>query len=460
MTEHSFMAPYYFFSCLPKSLLKRKLISIRPYLGSLFIALITLQFCHADENTIQNTPAKDSGILAQPTEDLSPAPPYHIDNQARGQGIKHDLKYDHCNGYLRGGYIQTNQKTVSNQQAYGLGGELGCGISWGPFFKLHASAFTAINPGFNSGNKDEIQGDFFDENKNSYITLGEAVMTLSYADFQAHLGPQRFSSPHMGPDDLRLLPNIFEAYLVDYHMGDVFYLGSGFVRTAKGWENNGNAADFVNIGKAFGGMGSQSWLACGKYQHGHINASAWYYYITDVQQIFFTDIVYQNSLNDIFSYTLGGQFDLGRSVGSQSIGLVDANTLGVFASLSAYGITFTTAYNKNFGLSAAVNSVGGGPFFTSMEEMTLDAVDAGKNAQALLFNLEYQPHFLPSITLGVATGDFQAEKATDFHTQELNTYLSYQYQQMITINIMYAYIKNLTSELETEQLRVILGYQF
>ncbi len=433
---------------------------MKTYFFSLLVVLCSLQAAFAKQQGGKNIPDKKNTSQFQPTEDLSPGTPYNIDNLERGEGIKHDLKYDGCNGYIRGGYIQTHQKTVSNQQAYAFGGELGCGVSWGSYFKLHASAFTAINPGFNSGNKAEIQGDFFDENKNSYITLGEAIMTLSYANFQAHLGPQRFSSPHMGPDDLRLLPNIFEAYLVDYHINDEFYMGAGFIRTAKGWENNGNAAEFVNIGEAYGGTGSQAWLGWGKYQQGHINASVWYYYIKDVQQIFFMDIVYQNSLNEVFAYTFGGQFDLGRSVGSESIGLVDANTLGVFASLSAYGVTFTTAYNKNFGQSAAINSVGGGPFFTSMEEMTIDAVDAGKNAQALLFNLEYQPHFLESMSIGIAAGDFQAEKAADFHTQEFNTYLSYQYQQMITVDIMYAYIKNLTSELKTDQLRVILGYQF
>ena len=433
---------------------------MKPYLIGLLVVLITRQTALAESQTTEVQSSEDIATQIQPTEDLSPGSPYNINNSVREEGIKHDLKYDGCNGFIRAGYIQTHAKTISKEQAYGFGGELGCGISWGPFFKFHVSAFTAINPGFNSGNKDEIQGDFFDENKNSYITLGEAVMTLSYADFQAHLGPQRINTPHMDQDDLRLLPNIFEAYLVDYHINDKFYVGSGFVRTAKGWENNGNSADFVGIGEAFGGTGYQSWLSWGKYQQGHINASAWYYYIKDVQQIFFVDIVYQNSINDIVSYELGGQFDLGRSVGRQSIGLVDANTLGAFASVSAYGVTFTTAYNKNFGQSAAVNSVGGGPFFTSMEEMTLDAVDAGKNAQSLLFNLQYQPHFLESMTLGVAAGDFQAEKAADFHTQELNTYLSYQYKQMITVNIMYAYIKNLESAIETEQFRVILGYQF
>ncbi|RLA23735.1 MAG: hypothetical protein DRQ62_05900 [Gammaproteobacteria bacterium] len=433
---------------------------MKSYLFSLLALLCALQTAIAQDNATELQTNNGKPVQMQPSEDLSPGSPYNINNMEREAGIKHDLKYDGCNGFIRGGYIQTHAKTVSKEQAYGLSGELGCGISWGPYFQLHTSAFTAINPGFNSGNNDEIHGDFFDEYKNSYITLGEAVMTLSYAGFQAHLGPQRINTPHMDQDDLRLLPNIFEAYLIDYHIDDEFYIGSGFIRTAKGWENNGNAADFVGIGEAFGGTGSESWLAWGKYQQGYINASAWYYYINNVQQIFFADIVYQNSFNDIFSYELGGQFDLGRSVGDQSLGLVDANTLGAYATISVYGVSFTTAYNKNFGQSAAVNSVGGGPFFTSMEEMTLDAVDAGKNAQALLLNLEYQPHFLDSINVGVAVGDFQAEKAADFHTQEINTYLSYRYKQMFNVDIMYAYIKNLQSEIDTEQFRVILGYQF
>ena len=177
------------------------------YIFSLLVVLITLQTAIAQDEPAETLAREDKSVQIQPpSEDLSPGFPYNINTSLRVEGIKHDLKYDGCNGFIRGGYIQTHQKTVSNQQAYGLGGELGCGISWGPYFKLHASAFTAINPGFNSGNKDEIQGDFFDENKNSYITLGEAVMTLSYGDLQAHLGPQRFNSPHMDQDDLRSLP--------------------------------------------------------------------------------------------------------------------------------------------------------------------------------------------------------------------------------------------------------------
>lgn len=427
---------------------------MQAYILSLLVVLSTLHIAIAEDKP-EKTPAPTQ--IQPPAEDLSPGFPYNINTSLRVEGIQHDLKYDDCNGFVRGGYIQTHQKTVSNQQAYGLGGELGCGFSWGSFFKLHASAFTTINPGFNSDNKDEIQGDFFAADKNSYITLGEAVMTLSYANFQAHLGPQRFNSPHMDQDDLRLLPNIFEAYFVDYHIGDELYLGSGFVRTTKGWENNRNAADFVDIGEAFGGKGALSWLSWGKYQQGYIDANIWYYYIKDVQQIFFIDVTYQNWLNNIFFYELGGQFDLGRSVRSQSIGLVDANTLGVYATISAYGVSFTTAFNKNYGASAAVNSVGGGPFFTSMEQMTLDAVNA-KNAQALFFNLEYQP--LDELIIGAATGDFQGENTADFHTQEVNAYLGFNFRQILTVNFMYAYIKDLQAVQVSEQIRVILGFQF
>jgi len=430
---------------------------MKPYYACALSLAIPFHFAYADE---QNTATPETIIPTSIIENLFPSTPYNINNLIREQGIKHDLKYDGCNGFVRAAYLQTHAKKISKEQAYGLGGELGCGVSWRSFFKFHTSAFAAINPGFNSGNNDEIHGDFFDAYKNSYITLGEAVMTLSFANIEAHIGPQRINTPHMDQDDLRLLPNIFEAYLLDYHVTDTFYLGSGFVRTAKGWENNGNASDFVGIGEAFGGGGSQAWLAWGRYQQGNINASAWYYSIKDVQQIFFADMVYQDHVDGFFAYELGVQFDLGRSIGQESLGLVDANTLGAFASISAYGLSFTTAYNKNFGQSAAVNSVGGGPFFTSMEDLTLDAVDTGKNAQALLFNLEYQPYFLEAMTLGVAAGDFQAENVADFHTQEVDAYLRYQYQQMFSVDFMYAFMTDKQSSIDTEQFRVILAYQF
>lgn len=430
------------------------------YLYGLFLVVISLQTVFAEGNIVTSDTIIPPPVLRQPSENLSPGSPYNINNPERDAGIKHDLNYHGFNGILRAGYIQTQEKTVNNQQAYGFGGELAIGFSLGSYFKLHTSAFAAINPGLNSGNKNEVQGDFFDANKNSYLTLGEAVISLYYADFEAHLGPQRFNSPHMDQDDLRLLPNIFEAYLVDYHLDDEIYLGMGFIRTAKGWENNVNAADFIGIGQAFGGTGSESWLAWGKYNQGYISTNVWYYYIKDVQQIVYTDFSYSRNINPIWSYSVGAQFDLGRSVGQQSIGLVDANTLGIFASLSAYGLTFSSAYNKNFGASAAINSVGGGPFFTSMEVMTLDAVDQGKNAQAVILNLDYQPQILQPLTIGIAAGDFQADKAADFHIQELNAYLNYQYKQMFTVNIMYAYVKNLKSAIDTNQLRVILSYQF
>ncbi|NOR72242.1 MAG: hypothetical protein GQ532_21600, partial [Methylomarinum sp.] len=79
---------------------------------------------------------------------------------------------------------------------------------------------------------------------------------------------------------------------------------------------------------------------------------------------------------------------------------------------------------------------------------------------ALLFNLEYQPHFLEALTLGVAAGDFQAENVADFHTQEVDAYLRYQYQQMFSVDFMYAFMTDKQSSIDTEQFRVILAYQF
>ncbi|TXL14803.1 hypothetical protein BMR04_12675, partial [Methylococcaceae bacterium HT3] len=86
---------------------------MQAYLYSLLLVLITLQTAFAEEQNIQTD--------IQPKEYLSPGQPNNINNSVREEGIKHDLKYNGCNGFIRGGYIQTHTKTVSNQQAYGLG---------------------------------------------------------------------------------------------------------------------------------------------------------------------------------------------------------------------------------------------------------------------------------------------------------------------------------------------------
>ncbi len=235
---------------------------------------------------------------------------------------------------------------------------MGCGYSYDGFINGYLGLFTSIDNGLNPGNDNDIQGDFFNRKKDGYILLGEAVLTVNFMKFQAHLGRQRFDSPHMSGDDLRMIPNLFEAYFLDYHNSDQFHFGAGFVRQMSGWENGADQSNFIGIGDAFGGSGGASWVGWGSYQQDNFNSAIWYYYVPDNLQILYAEAKYSAHINDTFSYQLALQYDWGTDVGTARMGPVQGNTWGILASLSAYDITASFAYNRNHTDIGAIPSLG------------------------------------------------------------------------------------------------------
>ncbi len=281
-------------------------------------------------------------------------------------GINHREEYYGCNGYLRTGFIQTKIRSIDTSSASAIAGELGCGYRLNNYIKAHLGLFGTLDTGLNSQNDDNIQADFFNRKKDSYLMLGEAVLTLPYNNFQAHLGRQYLDSPHLDADDLRMVPNLFEAYLLDYHFSEELYIGAGFVREGSGWENGGNLSHFIPIGEALGGSGGNPWISWLIYEDDHKSGNAWFYFIPDHLTIFYGEFIVEQSISPDISYNVGIQYDWGKETGDAMLGEINAHTLGVTRSISGFDLTLIVAYNKNFGHTGAIPSVGGGPFFTSM----------------------------------------------------------------------------------------------
>ena len=374
------------------------------------------------------------------------------DNTEPFQAVEHQEEYSGCGGYLRAGFIQTDHSSAS-----AIGGELGCGYQLNQYIKAHVGLFASFDPGINSQNDNNVQDDFFNYKKDSYLIVGEAVITLSYDRFEAHLGRQNFDSPHMDADDLRMIANLFEAYLLDYHFSDSLYFGAGFIREAAGWENGANISQFVSIGEAFGGEDRGAWVTWLNYEQENITGDTWFYYIPDHLTIFYSELIYSEELTDNLSYSFGLQYDWGKDTGRQRLGEVNSQTLGVMASVKWTDLTFTAAYNKNFSQTGAIASIGGGPYFTSFEELTLDAVEA-KNSQSVLLSLEYSLN--DDLTIGSAVGKFRASSKNQFNQEEINLYINYHWNNMFATEVMYAVVDDLNSEPDLHQIRVILTYQF
>ncbi len=368
------------------------------------------------------------------------------------QAVEHDEEYYGCSGYLRTGFIQTDHKSAS-----AIAGELGCGYQLNSFIKAHIGLFASIDPGFNSNNDLNIQGDFFNQQKDSYLIVGEAVLTLTYDKFEAHLGRQNFDSPHLDGDDLRMISNLYEAYLLDYHYSDALYFGAGFVRETSGWENGANASQFVSIGEALGGNSNGAWLSWVNYQQDNMIMDTWFYLIPDHIAIFYTELIYSRELTDTVSYSFGFQYDWGHDVANSRLGNVDAHTVGFLFAISWTDITFTSAYNKNFGNTGAVASVGGGPFFTSLEDQTLDAI-SGKDTESILLSIEYNINNF--IDLGAAAGKFNAANSKKYNKEELNLFININWKENLSTELIYAVVDDQNSEPDMHQVRAILTYRY
>lgn len=385
--------------------------------------------------------------------------PYDIENPRDETKLRRSEipaeKY--CGGYARAGYIRTATDGSPSERAVAIGGEYGCGITLIDNINIQFGLSTSIDPGINSDNDARIHGDFFDADKDSYAMLGTAILNASLGRLEANLGRQIFDTPHMDSDDLRMIPNRFEVYQLHYGVNENADIGFAYVRQMSGWENGVDQSRFVDVGRALGADEGAAYVAWGTYEQDGLSVQIWDYRIEDIENIFYAEAVYSAAINDDISWEIGLQYDQGREIGSEKLGNIDADTWGVGAALTYKLITVSAAHNRNYGDSGALASLGGGPFFTSMEDQTLDAV-TGPDARSTVLAIEVEA--LEGLAIGFIASDFRARDKSVYHVRENDFYLSYAFKDSIFLEAIYADINDQNSPDDTDQLRIILTYQF
>jgi len=362
-----------------------------------------------------------------------------------------------CSGYLRAGYMHSALGSPKKISVNAVGAELGCSAVVNSYATLHLGAFTSVDTGLNHNHKDDTLDGFLNQDKGSYLMLGEAYLNLSYENIELRLGRQRLDTPHMDSDDLRIVPNLFEAYMAEFKLADNLHTGIGFVRNMSGWENGADQSHFEGVGDVLGGDGNKSWLAWASHEGELVDSNVWYYNIPDHLQIIYADVTHGGQLTNDVSYELGLQFDWGEDIGDVHMGNVDSKIWGLSATLNYQQLSATFAYNRNNSNEVALSSLGGGAFFTSMEDQTLDAVD-GERAEALVLGLEYVAS--NSLVLGFAAGQFSARDKANYDVEEIDLYLNYNWQENLGLELVYAQVNDTNVSGEEHQLRAILTYNY
>ncbi len=373
---------------------------------------------------------------------------------------------EHTMGQLRTGYIHLAEDVSPHSTAYAVAGHLHYYTQRWNGFMVGAEAYTVLNLGNNQKFPD-VNSDFFDVNGKSFILLSQAYLDGKWGNTEIKLGRQSIDTPHADSDDIRMIPNYFEAYTVTNTDVPDLTLSAGYIHKMAGWENGVDSSKFVHVGKTLG-VGENVngvYYASASYEGiKDLSLSLWYYNYHNIANVIYAEAGYSYVLSEQASLILGLQYDGSQETGDALLGKQDSQTYGISleTNFTDIGVSILAAYNQDNGDSGAVGlSLGGGPLFTSMEDQTLDALGTSGSAWIIGAGYDFGKLGVDDLTFGVAYGSFKADNPSVYQAREIDAVLEYNLNDVFSVSAAYASVDFKVNGMEDyDQFRVIVNYNF
>jgi hypothetical protein len=351
-------------------------------------------------------------------------------------------------GDIRLLYINQDNHADGAPTTYGtsIGGQLKYETAKWNHISVAASAFVSQKISGLSGDysKGELNLDVFGEDGNSFAYMGEAYVDYSYKQFDLRIGRQQLDTPMNDRDDIRMLPNTFEAVMLGYGGIEDFVFVAGYIQRWAGYDSGNDISMFKDIP---GGVDTEGNAKKGVILAGVMNESlenialqAWYYDFDKVAKVAYLDAVYAAEYKSGLSVETGLQ--LGDYRESSSSG-IDGDVYGGILVMGYSSLSLAAAFN---GMDTEegktiVLGYGGGPYFTSMEEMTIGYMN---DAEAYVFSAEvgFEALSISGLSLYYAYGKFNGnDGAGDPQKYEENDIvLSYGFRDNTDLDISYAMV--------------------
>ncbi|MEJ2618849.1 MAG: OprD family outer membrane porin [Candidatus Thiodiazotropha sp.] len=326
---------------------------------------------------------------------------------------------------LRVGFIHAEDEAGESSDGSAIGGYLGYitptryGMSAGVTFYTTGELF------------DDENGDFFSSENDSYSILGQAYLQGEYLKSRLKLGRFELDTPHADRDDIRMVPNTFQGVQFTNH--DLPDTTLHLIHLDK-W-----AGIDTDIPERFQEVnGDHGITALGALYEGveQLTAQAWYYRGSDYASLIYLDAVYQSD-----DYTVGMQFGSQSDDRSDDSG-PDGEVWGITADYTIADVTLTAAYNSVSG--TVTNGFGGGPYFTSADDHTIDGTEDQKETA---LGVEYSG--LNAHTLGLFHVDFK------HGANETDYYANYDMDDQLAIELIYTDMHE-----DGDFVRLIANYGF
>ena len=363
-------------------------------------------------------------------------------------------------GEIRFGYLMTNPEVSGENTVddFAAAGQLKIETAPWNGFLLGGAFYTSHSI---TQADDEDYNDEFAGPDQHYDLLAEAYIDYTSGDLNLRLGRQVIDTPFADSDDIRMTPHTFEALVGNYELGNGFNLTAGWMTRWQGvdagFPEDAGFDDMVQDSEG-------TFMLGGSYGDDIFEASAWYYSVDDVVNVFYGDITLPITLSEDMTLTLGAQLVLqhddtnsktAAEVGSE----IGGELYGVMAELTLANITFGIAWdhaNVDEG-EALFGGWGGGPFFTNIDTLVANEFAAGQDADSYTVSLGYDFAGLGvnGLSIGYTYGHYEGgadpfNAKADAEVEEHNFGLEYEISDSWFVDAVYVLSDDKENSADTE----------
>jgi len=352
-------------------------------------------------------------------------------------------------GVIRLGVLYQSNEASNDTYGTALGGQLKYETATWNDLKIGIAGYLSQKLNFGTGSLDDgkTNPDFFDPDGKSFAYIGESYIDYSANDITLRIGRQPIDTPLVNTNDIRMLPIAYEAAMATYGGIEKTTLTAGFMQRWTGFDSSRRPNDSLSKFKKFGDRHESS----GAYMLGITNEKitdlllqGWFYSIDKVTDMSYADAIYKITFCDSKEVELSGQI-VNFSEKTDATGAttnIDGNLYGIRANFEWGMVTLNAAYDaasNNDGKSVGIG-VGGGPYYTSMEEWALDGLEDVKVYRGSV-EINMADAGAEGLILSTAYGVFKSAP-THVQVDEWDLVATYTYNNGLSADMSYAMIND------------------
>jgi hypothetical protein len=388
-------------------------------------------------------------------------------NTGEANSFRHMLKDGKVTGEIRSMYIGYDEKNSNNQDATAIGGmlkyELANFNGFGGGVVFRTSNDITVLSGEGEKHNSELSGD-----RGSYNQLSQAYISYKNDKFTFKGGRQGLDTPLADSDDIRMIPNSFNAYVLAYK-ADSYELSGGYFDRWQGVDA-GLDNEWVKTGKngtAFVGIG---------YDGKIYEANGWVYAFSNASESAIANGADANG-NDSYYVDFGAHYHINKDIKIHGVAQylkqnerdksgISSEIYGVSAEVVVKDLTFNVAYNdaKRQAAKHSFSGYGGGSLFTSLDAMIVDEITEDRRAYAWVGSCSYA---MGEMSFLYAYGEFKGDADSAGQKADIveqNIAFEYTHAKEWTLSAIYVIDRNKedssSEDFNNDNFRVLIAYNF